>query len=107
MFKPTWTQFILQGQVQSRLQDSVNVDEKVEEDQQSVPNRQSLSPVGHQSNKSPTSSIPQTQQKTKHRFSPTDQDRVLSATLRQLQQLGVNIDSEQGKMTGATVESAR
>ncbi|XP_052447300.1 SCL-interrupting locus protein homolog [Carassius gibelio] len=93
-------------QVQSRLQDSVNVDEKVEEDQQSVPNRQSLSPVGHQSNKSPTSSIPQTQQKTKHRFSPPDQDRVLSATLRQLQQLGVNIDSEQGKTTGATVESA-
>ncbi|XP_016376627.1 SCL-interrupting locus protein homolog [Sinocyclocheilus rhinocerous] len=97
----------LLGQVQSRLQDSAIVNEKVEQDQQSVPNRQSLSPVGHQSKKSQTSSIPQTQ-KMKHRFSPPDQDRVLSATLRQLQQFGVNIDldSEQEKTTRATVESA-
>lgn len=106
MFKPTLTQFLLQGQVQSRLQDSAIVDEKVEQDQQGVPNR--LSPVGHQSKKSQTSSLPQTQ-KIKHRSSPPDQDRVLSATLRQLQQFGVNIDldSEQRKMTRATVESAR
>lgn len=108
MFKPTLTQFLLQGQVQSRLQDSAIVDEKVEQDQQSVPNRQSMSPVAHQSKKSQTSSIPQTK-KMKHRSSPPDQDRVLSATLRQLQQFGVNIDldSEQRKMTRATVESAR
>uniref|UniRef100_A0A8C1LIT2 STIL centriolar assembly protein n=1 Tax=Cyprinus carpio TaxID=7962 RepID=A0A8C1LIT2_CYPCA len=95
------------GQVQSRLQDSAIVEEKVEQDQQSVPNRQSLSPVGLQSKRSLTSSIPQTQ-KMKHRSSPPDQDRVLSATLRQLQQFGVNInlDSAQGKTTHATVESA-
>ncbi|XP_042568351.1 SCL-interrupting locus protein homolog [Cyprinus carpio] len=97
----------LLGQVQSRLQDSAIVEEKVEQDQQSVPNRQSLSPVDLQSKRSLTSSIPQTQ-KMKHRSSPPDQDRVLSATLRQLQQFGVNInlDSAQGKTTHATVESA-
>lgn len=102
------TQYLLQGRVQSRLQDSAIVEEKVEQDIQSVPNRQSLSPVPLQSKKSLTSSIPQTQ-KTKHRSSPPNQDRVLSATLRQLQQFGVNInlDSAQEKTTRATVESAR
>lgn len=101
--------FLLQGQVQSRLQDSVIVAEKVEQDQQSVPKRQSLSPVGHQSRKpQTTTSIPQSQ-KTKHASSPPNQDRVLSATLKQLQQFGVNIDldSSQEKTTRATVESAR
>lgn len=98
----------LLGQVQSRLQDSVIVAEKVEQDQQSVPKRQSLSPVGHQSRKpQTTTSIPQSQ-KTKHASSPPNQDRVLSATLKQLQQFGVNIDldSSQEKTTRATVESA-
>ncbi|XP_016131607.1 SCL-interrupting locus protein homolog [Sinocyclocheilus grahami] len=97
----------LLGRVQSRLQDSAIVEEKVEQDKQSVPKRQSMSPVGLQSKKSPTSSIPQTQ-KTKHRSSLPYQDRVLSATLRQLQQFGVNIniDSAQEKTIRATVESA-
>ncbi|KAK2906884.1 hypothetical protein Q8A67_005869 [Cirrhinus molitorella] len=106
MDNPRFYQELL-GQVQSRLQDSAAVDDKVELDQQSVLNRQSLSPVGHQSKKSPASPVPQTQ-KTKHRSSPPDQDRVLSATLRQLQQLGVNVDldSAPGKTTRATVESA-
>ncbi|XP_056304333.1 SCL-interrupting locus protein homolog [Danio aesculapii] len=98
----------LLGQVQSRLQDSVIVEEKVEQDQQSVPKRQSLSPVGHQTRKpQTTSSIPQSQ-KTKQASSPPNQDRVLSATLKQLQQFGVNIDldASQEKTTRATVESA-
>ncbi|KAK7136930.1 hypothetical protein R3I93_017105 [Phoxinus phoxinus] len=106
MDDPRFYQELL-GQVQSRLQGSTVVVEKVEQDQQSVSNRQSLSPVGRQSRKSPTTSIAQTQ-KAKHRSSPPDQDRVLSATLRQLQQFGVNVDldSSQAKMTRATVESA-
>ncbi|XP_048020157.1 SCL-interrupting locus protein homolog [Megalobrama amblycephala] len=106
MDDPRFYQELL-GQVQSRLQDSMPVGEKVEQDQQSVSNRQSLSPVVRQSRKSPTTSIPQTQ-KPKHGSSPPDQDRVLSATLRQLQQFGVNLDldSSQAKMTRATVESA-
>ncbi|XP_077082394.1 SCL-interrupting locus protein homolog isoform X2 [Siphateles boraxobius] len=104
MDDPRFYQELL-GQVQSRLQGSTVVVEKVEQDQQSVSNRQSLSPVGRQSRKSQTTSIAQTQ-KDKHRSSPPDQDRVLSATLRQLQQFGVNVDSSQAKMTRATVESA-
>ncbi|NP_775351.2 SCL-interrupting locus protein homolog [Danio rerio] len=98
----------LLGQVQSRLQDSVIVEDKVEQDQQSLLKTQSLSPVVHQSRKPlTTSSIPQTQ-KTKQPSSPPNQDRVLSATLKQLQQFGVNIDldSSQEKTTRATVESA-
>ncbi|XP_051977882.1 SCL-interrupting locus protein homolog [Xyrauchen texanus] len=107
MDDPRFYQELL-GQVRSRLKDSASEEDKVEQDQQSVQNRQSLSPVCLQSRKSlPTSFMPESRS-TKQRDTPPDQDRVLSATLRQLQQFGVNmeLDSAQGKTTRSTVESA-
>ncbi|KAI7790934.1 SCL-interrupting locus protein homolog [Triplophysa rosa] len=106
MDDPRFYQELL-GQVRSRLQDS-GEENKVDQDQHSVQNRQSLSPVGSQSRNSPsTPSAPQSQT-VKQKGSPRNLDRVLSATLRQLQQFGVNmeLDSTQEKTTRSTVESA-
>ncbi|TRY94391.1 hypothetical protein DNTS_027937 [Danionella cerebrum] len=91
----------LLGQVQNRLQDSGEV--KVDQGQEDVPKRQSLSLLEYQSKK-----LPAVHPNLKQGSSPPNQDRVLSATLRQLQQFGVNVDldSAQGKTTRATVESA-
>ncbi|XP_065101003.1 SCL-interrupting locus protein homolog [Paramisgurnus dabryanus] len=107
MDDPRFYQELL-GQVRSRLQDPMGEEDKVEQDQHRVQNRQNLSPVGRQSRKSPTNSSAPQSRTIKQKSSPPDKDPVLSATLRQLQQLGVNVelDSAHEKTTRSTVESA-
>uniref|UniRef100_A0A8C7W0H4 STIL centriolar assembly protein n=1 Tax=Oncorhynchus mykiss TaxID=8022 RepID=A0A8C7W0H4_ONCMY len=108
----------LLGQVNSRLQGSVNEEVDEEEDQRpSYPRREShsLSPrqVSHcQSQQSSPSPVPVSSRRPEPKGGeqPKGRDQVLHATLRQLQQLGVNVDLDSadpgGKTRRSSVESA-
>uniref|UniRef100_A0A4W5RVW7 STIL centriolar assembly protein n=1 Tax=Hucho hucho TaxID=62062 RepID=A0A4W5RVW7_9TELE len=108
----------LLGQVNSRLRGSVNEEVEEEEDRRtSYPRRErdSLSPrqVSHcQSPQSSPSPVPVSSRRPEPKGGeqPKGRDQVLHATLRQLQQLGVNVDLDSadpgGKTRRSSVESA-
>ncbi|XP_045075849.1 SCL-interrupting locus protein homolog [Coregonus clupeaformis] len=108
----------LLGQVNSRLQGSVNEEVKEEEDRSTsytLRERHSLSPrqVSHcQSQQSSPSPVPVSSRRPEPKVEQQSggRDQVLHATLRQLQQLGVNVDLDSadpgGKTTRSSVESA-
>ncbi|XP_026786096.3 SCL-interrupting locus protein homolog [Pangasianodon hypophthalmus] len=87
----------LLGQVKSRLQDSVNEEEKTEQDVHSPRPRHSLSPRNSPPNKPAL---------REQNAEGSEEDRVFSATLKQLQSLGVNLELSTGKSNRSTVESA-
>ncbi|XP_030646968.1 SCL-interrupting locus protein homolog [Chanos chanos] len=101
----------LLAQVKSRLQDSVEEEEKVRRDEciTHSRDRQSLSPTGQRSRDPPPKHSPPQPQKKDQKAKESGQDQVFSATLRQLQQLGVTVELDTalpGKATRSTVESA-
>ncbi|XP_058256148.1 SCL-interrupting locus protein homolog [Hemibagrus wyckioides] len=87
----------LLGQVKSRLQDCVTEEEKMEQNLHSPRPRHSLSPKN-----SPPSKPALREQHAKG----SEEDRVFSATLKQLQSLGVSVEIDTGKSIRNTVESA-
>ncbi|XP_047666344.1 SCL-interrupting locus protein homolog [Tachysurus fulvidraco] len=87
----------LLGQVKSRLQDSVTEEEIMEQDVYSLHPRHSLSPR----NSSPSKPALREQ-----KVEGLEEDRVFSATLKQLQSLGVSVELDTGKSIRSTVESA-
>lgn len=84
--------------MKSRLQDCVPEEEKTERDVQSPRPRHSLSP---------RNSPPNQPALGEQNAEGSEEDRVFSATLRQLQSLGVNVELSTGKSNRSTVESAR
>ncbi|XP_053369800.1 SCL-interrupting locus protein homolog [Clarias gariepinus] len=85
----------LLGQVKSRLQDSITEEEKM--DAHSPHPRLSMSPQN-----SPPSKAALKEQNAEG----SEEDRVFSATLKQLQSLGVSVELNTGKFNRSTVESA-
>ncbi|KAI5101143.1 SCL-interrupting locus protein-like, partial [Silurus meridionalis] len=85
----------LLGQVKSRLQDSVTEEETSERDVRSP--RPSLSPGN---------SPPEKPAVKEQNVEGVEEDRVFSATLKQLLNLGVNMELNTGRSNHTTVESA-
>ncbi|MBN3317365.1 STIL protein, partial [Atractosteus spatula] len=97
----------LLGQVNSRLQTSICEEEEEQDKRGDLQQTLGISPERH-----PPQCTPLPQKNSKKNISGTrqasDQDHILSATLRQLQQFGVTVDldSVRGKVTKANVERA-
>uniref|UniRef100_A0A8C8GH00 SCL-interrupting locus protein n=1 Tax=Oncorhynchus tshawytscha TaxID=74940 RepID=A0A8C8GH00_ONCTS len=103
----------LLGQVNSRLQGSVNEEVDEEEDQRTSYPRQENHSLSHcQSQQLSPSPVPVSSRRPEPKGGeqPKGRDQVLHATLRQLQQLGVNVDLDSadpgGKTRRSSVESA-
>ncbi|XP_006635054.3 SCL-interrupting locus protein homolog [Lepisosteus oculatus] len=97
----------LLGQVNSRLQTSICEEEEEQDKWGNLQQTPGISPERHPPQCSP---LPQKNSKknTSGTRQASDQDHILSATLRQLQQFGVTVDldSVRGKVTKTNVERA-
>lgn len=91
--------FFPQGQVKSRLQDSVTEEEKTERDVHSPCRRHSRS-----LRNSPPPNKPALREQNAE---GSEEDEVFSATLKQLRSLGINVELNRGTSNRSTVESAR